>query len=699
VRVCLASAPAHGFLGDLPSERDVQRELTEDAALGVLTLAAVLERAGFACELIHLTEHLFRAIREFPEEDAVASSANEIAQLDFEVLGLSTICSSYPAVLRIASEIKRRRPQCKIVLGGPQASVTDVATLQAFPAVDIVVRGEADETLPQLLDALDGGKCLALIPGLTYRTNGQISRTPNSSPILNLDSLPLPAFHLLAGIGEARRLPLEIGRGCPFSCTFCSTNDFFRRRFRLKSSEVVLAQMTDVQDRYPNIKAFDLTHDMFTVDRRRVIDFCRVLKNSGRSFKWNCSARTDCVDEELIDIMADAGCTGIFFGIETASPRMQRIIEKELDIDEARRAIRWTVSRHITTTVATIIGFPNETEEDLAATLDFVFGAATQRDVEPQISLLAPLAKTPIHDEFRDRLEFDGASSDFCHQGFPLTDAEVELIRGNVDVFQNFYSVPTPLPRKFLREGALFFSWQLLRCRWLALALAKQTGGPLICFRHWLAFRHGSERIYEYYSSQEFHGDFVRFAASFENRPPELDILATVQSHLAELGSLGCVRVADAGAITLDAIPHIASNARVFTAPGDPEEAISALSSGVPLADGNESAVTLAARRLGRETEVFRPSDSLLQLLSLCDGHRTASAIAGLLARKFGDPISGYDGITGWLATMEYLRRDGFLEIRSPVVRQRRAGEASRRRARTTLPSTRDNDRYSPLPI
>src|SRR5438552_3900675 len=250
------------------------------------------------------------------------------ASRDFDFFGFSTVCSSYPLTLRIAAEVKRLHPESVVVLGGPQASVVDVSTMRAYPFIDLVVRGEAEQGLPALVDALGRDSDLAAVPGMTFRRNedGEIVRSPDAPLVLDLDALPFPAFHLFPDVRFCRHFPLELGRGCPFACTFCSTNDFFRRRFRLKSPAQMIADMRRVKQTY-DINSFELVHDMFTVDRKRVVEFCEALLESKEEFTWGSSARTDCIDEELIALMAKAGCRGIFFGIETGSKRMQKIID------------------------------------------------------------------------------------------------------------------------------------------------------------------------------------------------------------------------------------------------------------------------------------------------------------------------------------------------------------------------------------
>src|SRR5262249_31676796 len=145
----------------------------------------------------------------------------------------------------------------------------------------LILRGEADHSLLALLSALETGSPLSSVAGTTYRNGGKVVRAPDAPLVSQLDLLPLPAFHLYPELTRAKVLPLEHGRGCPFSCTFCSTNDFFRRRFRLKSPAKIMQEMDAVRKRY-GVEYFDLMHDMFTVDRRRVVEFCEAVLASGR---------------------------------------------------------------------------------------------------------------------------------------------------------------------------------------------------------------------------------------------------------------------------------------------------------------------------------------------------------------------------------------------------------------------------------
>src|SRR6516225_9712515 len=356
MKLCLIAPPTLDQFDEGPlCQSEESRAVAEHAPIGILSLAAVVEARGITPRILDLNrlhfEHSWPSRHQYRRVDFCSFTVGKLSSFELDVVGLSTMCSTYPLSLRIARELKRARPWLTIVLGGPQASVVDTLTLEAFPFVDVVVRGEAEETFPRVLDALKGKDQLKDVPGITFRDRGKVIRNPNAPVIADLDSLPLPAFHLYPGMEKGRYIPLEMGRGCPFSCMFCSTNDFFRRRFRLKSPWRLLEQMTFLAHAY-GITRFDLIHDMFTVDRRRVIDFCETLLRSGTAFAWNCSARTDCVDEELVALMSKAGCRGIFFGIETGSPRMQKIIDKGLDLNDSAERVRSCDKFKISTAVS-----------------------------------------------------------------------------------------------------------------------------------------------------------------------------------------------------------------------------------------------------------------------------------------------------------------------------------------------------------
>ena len=520
MKVCLVGAPtAHEFDDRAMSEAEARRVVAEHAPLGVLSLAAVLEERGLRPEVLDLNRlyYDFRRKNERDEHDFSRFAASYFHEREFDFVGFSSVCSSYPVTLRIACEVKRHQPASVVAFGGPQASAVDVATLEAYAPIDLVVRGEAEETLRRLLDVLAQGRQPDGIPGITFRRGGKIVRNPDAAGVADLDTLPFPAFHLLPDIETCRVMPLELGRGCPFACTFCSTNDFFRRRFRLKSPPRMLEEMRRVKAVY-GIDTFELVHDMFTVDRKRVVAFCEALLASGDKFYWGCSARTDCIDEELIELMASAGCRGIFFGIETGSARMQKIIDKDLNLADSAACIRACDKRGIKTAVSLIIGFPEETNDDLRSTVGFFMESLRSDHADPQLVILAPLAGTPIYRQHRRDLFLEDTDSDLSYRGWDQGPEEKKMIAEYLEIFPNFYSVPAPfLDQESLKELRDFLLNGTRTARRILVEFQLAGADMLAVFEEWQARRRNQEPglrrddLAAYYASDSFPHDLLEF--------------------------------------------------------------------------------------------------------------------------------------------------------------------------------------------
>jgi hypothetical protein len=560
--------------------------------------------------------------------------------------------------------------------------VVDVATMRDFPGVDFIVRGEADETLPSLLNALHGGHGgWEVLAGLTYRRGGDVIRNPNAPAVKNLDRVPLPAFDLDANMSRRTGVHLEIGRGCPFACTFCSTNDFFRRNFRLKSTAKMLEEMRLIKDRY-GIAYFSLVHDMYTIDRKKVVAFCEALLDSGGGFAWGCSARTDCIDDELIALMAKAGCRGIFFGIETGSERMQRVINKKLDLAEARERIRCADRHGIDTAVALITGFPEETREDLRSTIHFFIESLRYDHAEPQISLLAPLAATPIYEKYKERLEFDSIFSDMSHQGWRHDPVDVAMISQHPDVFPNFYAVPTSCAsRAYLKELIDFVTYLASWFRWLPVALLVDSGDFLALFdrwRQWLADRRaaspGEETgLTRYYSHRKFRSEFVDFTEHCyleEMASARAAIAGLVKAEGKSLVRGRRISAHPGGTVrrlVRTEFPHLAASAAVAELGIDYKQVVDCLRNGRSIADAAERPVTVAFLPVAGQIQVWQLSELCSDVLHMCNGTRTVEDICTQFCRNH----TALDGIPPekvCLLALMLLREQDLLTISSSPV-------------------------------
>jgi radical SAM superfamily enzyme YgiQ (UPF0313 family) len=637
--------------------------------LGILSLSSTLTSHGLASSILNIDEYFldfFAAQPAHSHQDLFSYIAERVSSPCFDVLGFGSICSSYPLTLRLAQEVKRLHPDTTIVLGGPQASVVDVETLEEFPFVDYVVRGEAEETFPQLLDALSSSSSaerVSSMRGITFRRGNQIVRTPNALVIQDMDCLPLPAYHLDPSIHQRKSIHLEIGRGCPYACTFCSTNDFFRRKFRLKSTQKVIDEMAHLRSEY-GISFFNLVHDMYTVNRRKVVEFCEALLETGESFAWGCSARTDSVDDELLGLMARAGCRGIFFGVETGSPRMQKIINKKLDLDEARAHISSADRHGISTAVALIMGFPEETRSDLRDSVEFFVNAMRYDHAEPQLSLLSPLAQTPIQTEHKDQLVFDGLFSNITYQGYRQDPRDVELVQKYPAVFPNFYGVPTQhLERRYFKEVHDLLFGLTVWFRWLPIGLMRDSGDFLDVCDLWFAWSNNRRQettseeaaskidvAAPYCFRSDFRDDFVDFVEDayipqVAKWPELMHVLAQVEGGGAPAESEAqdqrsedpCLSI-----VTGDAYPYHLSLLREVELNWDFDELVGCLRRGSDFANVSARRVTVLVKALAEGgLEVRQLPPLLASLWRVCDGSRTVRDITELFAAR----DLGLDGI------------------------------------------------------
>ncbi len=418
-----------------PEINPVSSGFSDPAPVGLLALVAGLKRHRFKAAIYHPRLRLLD-IADYK------SVATDILSYQPGIIGFSTWCTSYPASLLLSRQIRILNPGIPIVFGGPQASITAVETLENFNDVDYILAGEADFSIIKLVRFLSGKVNTSLydIEGLFFRDkNGSIVQNSNPVPVLNLDELPVPDY------SETRRsgaILLDAGRGCPFRCTFCTTNSFFSKNYRTKSVQRIIREM-DVSSESTGISHFSFAHDMFTLNKIFIKTLCETLtghySSTGQKYLWTCSSRIDCITPELLELMKEAGCNTIFFGLESGSEKIQMVINKNLKISDGYKITDTCRNLNIRTYVSFMIGFPQETSGDIEKTLQSILEFAI-RGALPQISELSLLPGTPLHSEYKDSLLYDGLFSNFSHSvpGRP----ETELIKKYPGIFSSFYYLP-----------------------------------------------------------------------------------------------------------------------------------------------------------------------------------------------------------------------------------------------------------------
>ena len=409
--------------------------------LGLLSLAAVAERDGHLVR-IYDPKRLIRSGALSYDETIYDRAAQSLLSERPDVVGFTSLGCSFLFALNVAARLKRHDPALPILLGGPHATMLHREILERFTQFDVIVRYEADEIFPAVLTNLENRE-FTLIPGLSWRANNSELKFNQGAPkVENLDTLPLLNYdHYPIAELELDLLRVEAGRGCPFMCTFCSTASFFQRSFRLKSAARLVHELDILHDKYGYVD-FKLDHDLFTVNKRKILEFCEAVKD--RNYRWRVSARVDCVDNELLNKMAEAGCVGMYFGIETGSRRMQEIARKRLDVDLVEPTLAVTERLGIHSTASFITGYHEELEPDLADTLDLL-GRCVGPSCLTQLHMLAPEPGTPMFAEHRDKMEYDGYAGPY--NAFHVAPEDTQLVLDHKDIFSTYYYYPAALPR------------------------------------------------------------------------------------------------------------------------------------------------------------------------------------------------------------------------------------------------------------
>jgi radical SAM superfamily enzyme YgiQ (UPF0313 family) len=253
-------------------------------------------------------------------------------------------------------------------------------TMEPFPSLDFVLRGEPELTLRELIDTLEETRRekavdLSHVQGLAWRRDGQIVINADRPFIPNLDDLPLPMHHLLPL--DKYRTPMLKGpyafvvtsRGCPAGCRFCIKHVSYQYSVRVRSPEDIMEELLLLKDL--GIHNIHMYTDLFTVDRQQVMGLCKLIIKEGLKIRWLCNSRVDFVDEEMLQLMGRSGCWMIAWGIESANEEILRRARKGTSLEKVERALRWSKAAGIKNFGYFIIGLPGETEETIQRTIDF----------------------------------------------------------------------------------------------------------------------------------------------------------------------------------------------------------------------------------------------------------------------------------------------------------------------------------------
>jgi anaerobic magnesium-protoporphyrin IX monomethyl ester cyclase len=362
-----------------------------------------------------------------------------------DVLGFSSLSSHLPYLIIALKKMKKEHPEKTMILGGYGPSDVAEEIIKQFKFVDVVVKGEGEKTLVELLDCLEKGKDLEEVKGIVYRDEGRVRTTPQRERIENLDELPFPAYNKI-DIHKYNEIGVISSRGCCYACTFCDVSPMWQGRVTYRSLDNFVDEIKLLYEKYQirNIRIFDNVFPIQNIER-----FCDILKKEELDIKWTCYSRINLINKHLLKKMGDAGCYGVFYGVESGSNKILRRIGKKFTAEQAERIILES-KKYIKGVLASFIfGFPFETFNDFMKTYNLA-NKFLKHNVEVLFFYLGPLPNSKLSHDYKDTLQFDPEF--ISPQSLPLDPLLISKERNEIldyikkypTVFPDFYHFPSP---------------------------------------------------------------------------------------------------------------------------------------------------------------------------------------------------------------------------------------------------------------
>ena len=363
--------------------------------LGISYIAASLRKAGHEVSLIDCT---------FMQKENALAKARAVQA---EIVGIYCMATMLDECLWFAKSLREQTRL--LVAGGPLPTCEPNSFLQEF---DVVVRGEGEQTMLDLLDAVQKGSDLDEVKGIVYRdpNSNEVRMNGNRPFAENLDQLSFPARELLPNDAYMKYSKKKYGysistvlttRGCPYRCEFCS-NVVFGGSYRARSPKNVVDEIEEtLRLGYDRISFAD---DVFTMQKERVGQICEEIQRRGLNFKWECLGRVDSIDAPTAAKMKEAGCTRIYFGIESANPEILKLMNKRITPQQARNAVQIAHDAGIEVGAFFILFYPGDTNETVLQTIHF----ATSLPLDYLgLSMPYPLPGTALFERVKERINRD----------------------------------------------------------------------------------------------------------------------------------------------------------------------------------------------------------------------------------------------------------------------------------------------------
>ncbi len=429
--------------------------------LGTIILGTMLRSRGYEARVLI-------------EEISGTVTAEDLNWAD--TVGISSITSTIPRAFFLGDQARDLGK--RVIFGGPHVTFLPD---EALKHGDFVVRGEGEETLIELLEALETGKTLDGIQGFSFWEEGQTKHNPDRPLVTDLNTLPIPDFSLIRGWNPRHGVvPVATSRGCPYACKFCSVVSMFGRGYRVRSNDLI---MEEVRANASEAKHLFFCDDNFAANPTRAKDLLRRMKEEGRHPEWSTQVRAESAfDQEFLELLRETRCWGVYIGFESASPQVLKAYGKKQDENVMRQAVKAFHRHGIHIHGMFIVGADEDTPETIRETIRF---SLKNRVDSAQFMMLTPLPGTETFDslEKENRLItkkwelYDGTHVVFR----PRLMTEEELQRAAYRALLSFYSWKSILKR--LAKMDLYYSY----IRYYGRRLLKRAKDRMDNHRRWLS--------------------------------------------------------------------------------------------------------------------------------------------------------------------------------------------------------------------
>ncbi|MBU7017685.1 MAG: cobalamin B12-binding domain-containing protein [Theionarchaea archaeon] len=406
--------------------------------LGLAYIAAVLERNDIPVELIHCNgmniswKDLPRLIRKSSPD----------------ILGTGAMTPMFSGAVKLVTMAKEIDPQIKTVVGGSHVTFTYEDTLRQIPEIDIVVRGEGEETIVDLVKCLETRSDLKNVKGIAYRNNGNITVTENRPPV-DVNSLPLPAYHLLPMEKYHFEFLEEFStmltsRGCPFSCTFCSEWGFWGRPWRARNPESVGEELEIVTRKYKR-KSVWFGDDCFNANYNHIKGICEQIEERDLDVQWFYQGRADFLIEyrDLLPLMQKTGNVMTQIGVEASTNEGLTSLNKKVSVEQMKEAVHLMKKYDIVSQGLIIIGTPEDTKESILHKIAYMKSLKVDF---PIFTMFTPFPGSIVYEKAKEENlieDFDFDHFDMAYVVMPTDKMRRdELFRWYGECHREYYSDP-----------------------------------------------------------------------------------------------------------------------------------------------------------------------------------------------------------------------------------------------------------------